>query len=244
MGPIANDPARDASPPADSPDLLTPGTSIIIPLILGCAVLGVAVLMAYMFARNQEEIAAREHAEKSRIALKQCLEAMKRQEYTTAAAAAEESIRLAEMAAEASQSADIELLATAYLFRAEARAGIGSTETLKAAAEDYTHCITFDPSNEDKFLAFYGRGQVRFRLGHTEAAEVDFSEALKINRYSAAVHRARAFARRRLHDLKGAEEDARRARELDDSLAPRPQSGAAEARPESGSHAATSDKSN
>ncbi len=207
--------------PSDEAAAAPLNASVFIPLILGCAFTGVAVFMAYSFMRREKASEMRALSEQARVALRESLEAMKQRDYTSAEAAGNRAVRLAERVHTEGRTPDVELLATAYLFRGESRAGLPTTEKLKRAVEDYTKCVELNPSDEDRFLAYYGRGQVRFRLGRAEEAEADFTQALKINAYSVHVYGARAQARRRLGNGEGAKADERRVQELGGSMRPK-----------------------
>ena len=63
-------------------------------------------------------------------------------------------------------------------------------------------------------MAYYGCGQVLYRLEDYKKAEKCFTDALAINKYSATVYGARALARRKLGKLKKAAQDQKRAVEL------------------------------
>ncbi len=193
--------------------LLT-GVSLVIPLVIGCAIVGVAVLIGYTFARKQEESFSRKQAAKARVALRRSLEAMKKRDYVASETAATTAINLAESITYTGGLSDSDLKSTAYLFRAEARSGRGTRESLEAACEDYTRCLHLNPDQDNRFMAFYGRGQVLYRLGDFEGAEKNFTDALAINRYSATVYGARALARRKLGKTGKAGQDEKRALEL------------------------------
>ncbi len=176
---------------------------LLAPLIIGSAVLVVIFGGLYQYAKYHD-LARRSHqAAEARDLLKNSLQQLKQRDYTEAENLADRAVCLAPQ------------LSTAFLFRAEARAGLPGTDKLKEAVADYTRSLALD---DRETLAYYGRGQVEFRLGRTAEAEKDFSQAIHLQPGFAAAHMARSMARRRLGDAPGATQDLERARQLEPDL--------------------------
>jgi len=209
-------PGMTAVPPDDppcEPDAVAaaPGLSIAVPLFAGVAIL-VGVIFAIQFFRQGSEGLSVRSLEEAKTAIRNSLGALKRNDCATAETEAERAITAASIPLESGrQGIDEETLALAYLCRAEARAGLGATEALKRAIEDYTRCLERTP---EEILAFYGRGQVHFRLGQTREAERDFTEAIARNKNYAPAYAARALTRKRLKNFEGARTDEAQARAL------------------------------
>lgn len=188
----------DQQPPA-SREFLTPGLAILIPLIIGAALLVVGIKLSHRFVTARQQNETREHLEKARGLLRKSLDSLREKDYPAAESWAGQAVAL------------VPDLATGYVFRAEGRAGQGKQ---KSALADYTRALQLDPDTMDAYNAFYGRGQVHARLGmHNEAVE-DFSAALKLQPHRAEGYLSRAAARKRLGDMDGYERDLRRAKEL------------------------------
>lgn len=79
------------------------------------------------------------------------------------------------------------------------------------AMQEFTLAISLDPTVE----ALYGRGQVYESLGQHQKAIEDYTAAIAVLPDAPHVYLARATARTNIGDRKGAEEDARQAREIE-----------------------------
>lgn len=180
-------------------EFLTPGMAIAIPLILGSAVLVVAILASHRLVSHQREEDARQRLEEARGLLRESLDQMKNGNYTAAEHAANAAVDL------------VPDLAIAYIFRAESRTHLNR---LQEAVADYTRSLDLEVDPMDVYNACYGRGVAHAQLGLHEEAVKDFSRALELQPHRAEGYISRAASRKRLGDAEGSEQDLQRAREL------------------------------
>jgi len=190
---------------AEGPEALSPSASILIPLILGSAILCVAAVASYRYVESREEERARTHLGEARDALKQCLDMMEKRRYADAERLSTQAIEL------------VPDLHTAYFFRGKARMALKKNEE---AVSDFTRGIELNPNPKDTYYDYYHRGLVLYRLHMDPQAERDFTEALQLQKHSAQAYRARALARQRMGDQTGYEEDVQQALKLGTQVEP------------------------
>jgi Tfp pilus assembly protein PilF len=205
-----NETETDDTLPADS---LPSSVSVLIPLIIGIAIISVGVVGSYQYVRNREEDRIIRDRSRAQEALTKALGHLKAGEYALAERTADDALQHQPS------------MALAYLYRAEARvrqvppaeSGAPDEEArrrLARAVEDFTSCLRVATDPEDLFLAYLGRGGALARLGRYEAAEADLTRAIELHPHSGHAH----FVRARVRLSEGREDEAAadrlRAREL------------------------------
>src|SRR5208337_3354488 len=78
--------------------------------------------------------------------------------------------------------------------------------------EDYTEVLRRPSNNPD---AYYECATAYAALQMHTKAVMDFSQAIRLRPVFAAAYRGRSLSRRMLEDVRGAEEDSRKANELE-----------------------------
>ncbi len=186
-------------------ELLSPGMTLLVPVIIGVAVLLVAVVASHRFLASEEAKRGRQKLIQARDLLRECLSQTEREEYEAAEKTASRAVLLAPE------------LHTAYFFRGKARANLGQ---FKEAIADYSESIRRNPDKEDTYQDYFARGKAHLQLSMLELAERDFSKALAVQKYFGEALVARALVRKQLGNESGAEDDLKRARQLGTAVKP------------------------
>ncbi len=193
------------------PNALPPGATILIPLIIGSAVLAVVLVASSRFLTEQEKDKQQQVLAEVMAVFRSCVEHLDAGKFAEAEATAGKAIRLAREIEETSGQPNFELLGNAYFFRGRARAMQRPRDKLLAAEKDFTVCLE---KNGEEVFAYFLRAQVRYKLGRVKEAEGDFTAALRLRPNYAAAYNDRAVARADLGDQEGATADRARASQL------------------------------
>lgn len=181
-----------------SPEI-SPGMTLLVPLILGGVIVLVAALWSYRVAEREAAVEDRAKLVQARDILRTCVKHMEQGEFARAIQLADQVVTLSPK------------LHTGYFVRAQARAGANEH---RLAIEDYTLSIRHNPNIGDTYYDYYHRGQAYALLGDDMSAERDFTQALQIQKHHGKSYIARALVRKRMGDVNGAEDDLAKARQL------------------------------
>lgn len=197
----------------DEPDK----TAIIVPLILGGAIL-VAVVMiweAYIRKANQAEMARIE--EQVRVELLAAYRDLRAHRPEAVLAVTRETNKKVRKLRRRQESDYLELKVALLLMEGEAMFMTGGPADTAAAEKCFDRAIALmtHASGEIWLFGMLGRGRTRYELGRYREAETDLDHVLERNPNFGAAYYWRSLAREKQGDVDGAAADADRARSLD-----------------------------